>query len=119
VTASTPTATLTPKIVAAMKRYRVMAWVVGVGLLVLVLVAMPLKYFADAPLLVAIVGPIHGFLYMGYLALTADLAVKSRWPVLRLLLVALAGTIPFVSFIAERKVTAPLRDAARDPAPQG
>ncbi len=118
-TASTPTATLTPKITAAMKRYRVMAWVVGVGLLVLVLVAMPLKYFADAPLLVAIVGPIHGFLYMGYLALTADLGVKSRWPVVRLLLVALAGTIPFLSFVAERKVTAPLRDAEQAPTPRG
>ncbi|WP_312030057.1 DUF3817 domain-containing protein [Actinomycetospora sp. TBRC 11914] len=118
-TAPTSTAALTPKIVAAMKRYRVMAWVVGTGLLVLVLVAMPLKYFAGDPTLVATVGPIHGFLYMGYLALTADLGVKSRWPVLRLLLVALAGTIPFVSFIAERKVTAPLRDAEPRPSPPG
>lgn len=107
-----PTTALSPKVVAAMKRYRVMAYVVGVGLLVLVLVAMPLKYFADQPLLVAIVGPVHGFLYMGYLALTADLAVKGRWPVVRLVLVALAGTIPFVSFVAERKVTVPLREAA-------
>ena len=117
--APTPTATLTPRVVAAMKRYRVGAWVVGVGLLVLVLVAMPLKYFADEPMLVAIVGPIHGFLYMAYLALTADLGVKSRWPVGRLLLVALAGTIPFVSFVAERKVTAPLRAAEPGRAPQG
>ncbi len=116
-TAPTSTAALTPKIVAAMKRYRVMAWVVGVGLLVLVLVAVPLKYLGGDPTLVAIVGPIHGFLYMGYLVLTADLGVKSRWPVLRLLLVALAGTIPFLSFVAERKVTAPLRDGARPPSP--
>jgi integral membrane protein len=56
---------------------------------------------------------------MGYLALAADLGVKSRWPVVRLLLVALAGTIPFVSFVAERKVTAPLRDGAPSPSPQG
>ncbi|MEJ2870348.1 DUF3817 domain-containing protein [Actinomycetospora sp. OC33-EN08] len=104
-----PTDALTDKVVAAMRRYQVGAYVVGVGLLVLVLVAMPLKYFADQPLLVAIVGPVHGFLYMAYLALTADLGVKARWPVGRLLLVALAGTIPFVSFVAERKVTAPLR----------
>ncbi|MDL5154718.1 DUF3817 domain-containing protein [Actinomycetospora termitidis] len=109
-TASTDT--LTPKVVAAMRRYRVAAYVVGVGLLVLVLVAMPLKYFADQPLLVAIVGPVHGFLYMAYLALTADLGVKARWPVAKLLGVALAGTIPFVSFVAERKVTAPLRASA-------
>jgi integral membrane protein len=119
VTAPTSTAALTPKIVAAMKRYRVMAWVVGVGLLVLVLVGMPLKYLGGDPTVVAIVGPIHGFLYMGYLALTADLGVKSRWPVPRLLLVALAGTIPFVSFVAERKVTAPLREGAARPSPQG
>lgn len=118
-TASTPTTALRPNVVAAMKRYRVMAWVVGVGLLVLVLVAMPLKYFAGEPLLVAVVGPVHGFLYMGYLALVADLGVKSRWPVIRLLLVALAGTIPFVSFIAERKVTAPLRAAGPAPVARG
>ena len=63
------------------------------------------------PLLRAIVGPIHGFLYMGYLLLTADLAYRDRWPVGRAVLVALAGTIPFVSFVAERKITRPLRDA--------
>ena len=73
---------------------------------------MPLKYLAGDGTVVAIVGPIHGFLYMGYLLLTADLAYRDRWPVGRAVLVALAGTIPFVSFVAERKVTRPLRDAA-------
>jgi integral membrane protein len=48
---------------------------------------------------------------MGYLLLTADLAYRDRWPVGRAVLVALAGTIPFVSFVAERKITRPLRDA--------
>jgi integral membrane protein len=100
-----------PEVVASMRRYRVGAWVVGVGLLVLVLVGMPLKYLAGDPTVVAIVGPLHGFLYMGYLLLTADLAYRARWPVSRAVLVALAGTIPFVSFVAERVVTRPLRDA--------
>ena len=104
-----------PGVRPAMKRYRVGAWIVGVGLLVLVLVGLPLKYLAGEPLVVAVVGPVHGFLFMAYLVLTADLAVKARWPVLRVLLVALAGTIPFVSFVAERSVTRPLRD--RDAAP--
>jgi integral membrane protein len=102
---------LTPEVVASMKRYRVAAWIVGVGLLVLVLVGMPLKYLAGEPSVVAIVGPVHGFLYMGYLVLTADLAVRARWPVGRAVLVALAGTIPFVSFVAERNVTRPLQHA--------
>ena len=108
----TTTVAPTREIAAAMRRYRVGAWIVGVGLLVLVLVGMPLKYLGGDGTVVAIVGPIHGFLYMGYLLLTADLAYRDRWPVGRAVLVALAGTIPFVSFVAERRVTRALRDAA-------
>ena len=48
-------------------RYRVMAYVVGVGLLVLVLIGVPLQYAADKPAVVEVVGPIHGVLYMVYL----------------------------------------------------
>lgn len=111
-TTRAPEAPPTPQVAKALRRYRVAAWVVGVGLLVLVLVGVPLKYLAGDPSVVAVVGPIHGFLYMGYLLLTADLTYRARWPVGRAVLVALAGTIPFVSFVAERKVTRPLRDVA-------
>ena len=96
---------------SALIRYRVMAYVVGVWLLVLVLVAMPLKYLADRPTLVEIVGPVHGFLYMVYLVAAVNLAFRSRWSPVKTVLVMLAGTIPFVSFVAERKVTA--EEAAR------
>ena len=89
----------------ALTRYRIIAWVVGVVLLVLVLVAMPLKYLGGNDTVVALVGPVHGFLFMAYLALTFDLARRARWPLSRMLLVMLAGTVPFLSFWAERKVT--------------
>lgn len=93
----------------ALLRYRVMAYVVGVWLVLLVLIAMPLKYFADSPEMVEIVGPVHGFLYMAYLATAVDLAFRLRWSAVKTILVMLAGTVPFVSFYAERKVTAELR----------
>ena len=89
----------------ALRRYRIMAWIVGVGLLVLVLVAMPLKYIGDNDTVVGIVGPIHGFLYMAYVVLTFDLSRRAKWSFVRMVLVMLAGTIPFFSFWAERKVT--------------
>jgi integral membrane protein len=95
---------------AALTRYRVAAYVVGVFLLILAFVAMPLKYLADEPLLVAIVGPLHGFLYMVYLALAFDLAIRAKWPLTRTVLVLLAGTIPVLSFVAERKVTGWVRE---------
>ncbi len=90
---------------AALIRFRVMAWIVGVFLLVLVFIAVPLKYLADSPTMVAIVGPIHGFLYIVYLITAFDLAVRARWPFVRTVLVLLAGTIPVMSFVAERKAT--------------
>ena len=89
----------------ALIRYRTIAWIVGVGLLVLVLVGMPLKYLGQVDTVVAVVGPIHGFLFMIYLAFTFDLARRANWPFPRMVLVMAAGTIPFLSFWAERKVS--------------
>ena len=96
---------LTPAVRGALIRYRVIAWVVGVMLLLLVFVAMPLKYFADNPSAMDVIGPLHGFLYMVYLVGTFDLFRRVRWSFPRLVLMALAGTIPFLSFYAERKTS--------------
>jgi integral membrane protein len=89
----------------ALIRYRIIAWTVGVVLLVLVLVAMPIKYIGGNDALVAIVGPIHGFLFIVYVVLTFDLGRRAKWPLGRMVLVMLAGTIPFLSFWTERKVS--------------
>jgi integral membrane protein len=96
---------------AALFRYRVIAYIVGVALIVLVVVGVPLKYLADQPLLVATIGPLHGFLYMVYLVASFDVGRRANWPLTRMGLVMLAGTIPFLSFYAERKVTHGVRDA--------
>jgi len=89
---------------AAHTRYRVAAYVVGVMLLVLVLIAMPIKYAGHNDTPVAIIGPIHGWLYAIYLVITFDLARRTTWPLRRTLGVMLAGTVPFLSFYVERKV---------------
>ncbi|MDG4820373.1 DUF3817 domain-containing protein [Asanoa sp. WMMD1127] len=89
---------------AALTRYRIIAYIVGVVLIVLVVIGMPLKYIGDNATVVETVGPAHGFLYMIYLIAVFDLGRRARWPIGRMLLVMLAGTIPFVSFYAERKV---------------
>ncbi|MFY1672880.1 DUF3817 domain-containing protein [Plantactinospora sp. WMMB334] len=95
---------------AALTRYRVVAYVVGVVLIVLVVLGMPLKYAWHDPVIVETVGPAHGFLYMVYLAATFDLGRRARWPLGRMVLVMLAGTVPFVSFYAERLVTRQMRE---------
>jgi integral membrane protein len=97
----------------ALVRYRIIAWIVGVVLLVLVLVGMPLKYAGGNDTVVALVGPLHGFLFMAYLVLAFDLGRRAKWPLGRMALVMLAGTIPFLSFWAEHVVT---KRWAREPA---
>ena len=98
-----PTSPLPPKINAALGRYRIAAFVVGVGLLILCL-TMVLKYVFDIGAAVAIWGPIHGALFVVYVIIAFDLAYKDRWSPLGTLWVLVAGTIPFVSFVAERQV---------------
>jgi integral membrane protein len=96
----------------ALLRYRAIAYIVGVVLIVLVVVGMPLKYVWDEPSVVETVGPAHGFLYIVYLVAVFDVARRTRWGLRRMFLVMLAGTIPFLSFYAERVVTRWVREPA-------
>ena len=98
---------------AALVRYRTMAWIVGVMLILLVLVAIPIQVWGhnDGP--VSVIGTAHGFLYCVYLLAAFDLALRGRWTAKGTILVLLAGTIPFLSFVAERIVTRKTRAGER------
>jgi integral membrane protein len=88
----------------ALTRYRVLAYATGVFLLLLTL-NIVLKYLLDQPGLGAWVGIGHGWLYLVYVIVAVDLWFRSRLPATRMLLVVLAGTVPFMSFVAERWVS--------------
>ena len=92
----------------ALMRFRVMAYIVGVVLLILTL-GMVLKYGFDKPELVETVGMFHGFLYIVYVITVIDLATRAKFSVVKTLLVMLAGTIPFLSFVAEHKVVVDIK----------
>lgn len=89
----------------SLQRYRVIAHVVGVVLIVFILIGVPLRYLGGEPWLSETISPVHGFLYVVYLGATVDLARRAGWTVQRTLLVALAGTVPFLSFVVERRMT--------------
>jgi integral membrane protein len=97
-------------IATALRNYRVAAWVTGVGLLVLVFIAMPLKYLFGIDRPTALVGMLHGFLYMAYIVCTLILAERCRWRPLDAVVILLAGTVPIASFVAERQVTRRVRE---------
>lgn len=95
-----------PGIRTSLRIYQVMAWIVGVLLVVLTCIAMPLKYIWDQPVLVVWVGVAHGWLYAVLLITVVNLGLKIKWSWKWYLAIALAGTVPFLSFVAERKATA-------------
>ena len=99
----TPAPAVPPKVKAALGRYRIAALIVGYALIVLC-IAIVLRYGFRVDEAVAIWGPIHGVLYIGYVLLAFDLAYKDRWSLVGTLLVLLAGVIPGISFVAERIV---------------
>lgn len=82
--------------------FRVMAFIVGVGLLLLV-VHMVLRYGFDNRALAWWPSP-HGWFYMVYLVATALLGFELRWGLGRMVGVMLAGCVPFLSFWVERRV---------------
>jgi integral membrane protein len=109
---------------AALTRYRALAYATGVFLLLLTLHVLVQWYqassegiaFADAPGLGRWIPgadhwvPItHGYLYLAYVVVAVDLWFRTRLPIGRMVLVVLAGTIPAMSFVAERWVTGRVR----------
>lgn len=89
----------------ALTRYRVMAYIVGCLLVVLVCIGIPLQVWAHDPRLVDVAGVAHGWLYMILIITAVDLGRRVRWPWWRIIIIALAGTVPFVTFVAEHYAT--------------
>lgn len=100
---------------SALTRYRVMAYATGVFLLLLTTNVI-LKYVVHTSHhLGSWVAITHGWLYLIYVIVTVDLWFRTRLDVARTVLVVFAGTIPFMSFVAERWVhrqLAPMVEAA-------
>ena len=96
-------------------RYRFMAYFTGVMLLVLC-VTIYLKYGPPQNAKpVQIFGAIHGYGYLVYLITAADLGWRARWPLVKTVLVLLAGTVPFMSFVAEHIVMRDLNASKLNP----
>jgi integral membrane protein len=101
---------------AAVLRYRVMAYVTGVVLVILCFVGIPLQV-AGYPAVANDVGVVHGLLYIIYLVFAWLLARRLRLSVGPTVIMLLAGTIPIMTFVVERWVTRRfINPALTDPA---
>jgi integral membrane protein len=87
----------------AVRSFRVIALAEGVSFLVLLGIAMPLKYAAGMPLAVQCAGWTHGLLFMAYVVAAALAFSREDWPLSRAPGVFLAAVVPFGTFVLERK----------------
>jgi integral membrane protein len=87
----------------AVLRYRVMAYITGVLIIVVVFVGIPLQVWGNSTFIVNYVGTVHGYLYILYVIFAFMLSHKLRMRISpRLFLLLLAGTIPILTFVVER-----------------
>lgn len=88
-------------------RFRSIGFAEGMSFLLLLGIAMPLKYLADMPMAVKVVGWIHGALFILYCLAILDVMRRERWPLSKGALAFLAAWLPFGPFVFDRRV---LRD---------
>ncbi len=86
------------------RRYQVMAFTTATLLIVLVFAGVPLQFAAGKPELANVVGTLHGVLYVVYLYVAFRLTLRLGIPKWQMVLVLLAGTVPFCAFVAEAKL---------------
>ncbi|HTN21578.1 MAG TPA: DUF3817 domain-containing protein [Pelobium sp.] len=85
-------------------QFRLICLLEGITLLVLVFIAVPLKYGFGNPIVSEIFGPIHGFLFLAYVAYTILFAVKYSWSFKKIFFVSAASFFPFATFYVEKRV---------------
>jgi integral membrane protein len=83
---------------------RTLAMIEGASFLVLLFVAMPLKYFAGVPMAVKVVGWIHGVLFAVVVMALVWTMIAARWPIARGALVFAAALVPFGPFVIDRRM---------------
>ena len=88
-------------------RLRAISILEGASLLVLLGVAMPLKYLAHEPAAVRVVGLIHGVLFVAYVLLLLQNTIERRWSVGKFGLGLVLSVLPFGAFYAERRLFQP------------
>ena len=103
-------------------RYRVMAYITGVLIIVVCFVGIPLQVAANNTFIVSQIATVHGYLYIVYVIVAYILAQKLKMKLWPTILLVLAGTIPILTFFVERWMNrtyiAPALAAESAPSPQ-
>ncbi|OLO28195.1 hypothetical protein BTR23_18110 [Alkalihalophilus pseudofirmus] len=97
-----------------LKWFRNIGILEGWSFLLLLGLAMPLKYIADIPQFVTVIGMAHGVLFMLYLGIALFVTVKYKWPLNRFIGAGLAAVVPFGPFIYDARILKPYKTEIKE-----
>jgi integral membrane protein len=88
----------------ALKLFRTISYIEGLSFLLLLGIAMPLKYMFEMPMPVTVTGWIHGILFILYFVVLAYVMFVEKWSFVKAVIAAIASVIPFGPFIFDAKL---------------
>ncbi len=93
-------------------RFRLLAFLEGMSLIALVFIGVPMKYMAGNPALVKSIGPLHGLLFLFYVAYTFSIAAENEWKFTKTTwIVLLASFVPFGTFYIDHTILKKIAEA--------
>jgi integral membrane protein len=96
-------------------RFRILAFLEGISLIVLIFICVPLKYFFDQPMGVKIIGPIHGLLFVLFVIDAMRQSVEWEWKFFKTTFwVLLSSFVPFGTFVVDAKILKPLHISEKE-----
>lgn len=85
------------------KAFRLISFLEGISYLLLLFIAVPIKYVQGNELYVKILGMPHGILFIGYILLAILIQKKMKWNLKAMVVISLASIIPFGTFYVDKK----------------
>jgi integral membrane protein len=88
--------------ISLLNLFRIIALLEGISYLLLLFIAVPIKYLGDDPQYVKLLGMPHGLLFIAYIILAFILGSKLKWKTTTLLYILAASVIPFGTFYVDK-----------------
>ena len=85
------------------KIFRIVAFLEGVSYILLLFIAVPIKYLLDDPTYVKLLGMPHGILFVGYIIFAIIGKNKFNWSYLKFFIISAASLVPFGTFYVDKK----------------
>ncbi len=86
-----------------LKLFKIIAFLEGTSLLLLLFFAMPMKYIFQEPIYVKIIGMSHGILFVAYCMIALMSKIEYGWTIKKFSIVCIASIVPFGTFYVDKK----------------